>query len=709
MNAFRLLGLGLAVAFASAGSAQLTVTGFSGLTASVSTTGSFSVSIPNPAWSLGGTVGSPTTNARIAAGADNLGAYEELDFDYLAGASSRYASIRVYQNRPEVLFSVTYLNGSANSAPFPAFGSYPNNLYHLSYNGQFASPSFTDLLPDSPWIFFDASANTFIVSPASDYMASATTLNSSGQIQAGIASGIASLPTGMTHRTILTFGHGVNSTIFEWGQALTELTGKRRPSNDADILLKSISYWTDNGATYYYNAGGPSYAGTLEAVKAEFNAKGIGLGSLQLDSWWYPKGPDDVWSSHGGIWTYTAATPLFQPDLATFQATLGVPLITHARWIDAASPYRSQYTISGNVATDPQYWENVATYLQASGVKVYEQDWLGADAQTSLNLTDPNAFLGNMAASMASRGITMQYCMATPKHFLQTTNYGNLTTIRTSQDGFGSARWTSFLYASQFAGALGIWPFSDVLMSADLNSLIVATLSAGPVGIGDALGGIVAANLLKSVRSDGVIVKPDAPLTPVDSIFLNDAQAIDTPMVASTFSGFGQMRTHYIFAYVRATAAQIAIKPADYGIAGAAYLYDYLAGVGYPIAANAALSLTLNSGVGYYVLSAVGRSGIAMLGDHDQFVTMGRKRISRFADEGRISVMVDYAPGETVRTLFGYSPVPVAAAALSGAIEAPQWSASTQIFTIKVHPSSEGTAHVQIVEAGGAPASPLIK
>src|SRR5207248_3906073 len=113
---------------------------------------------------------------------------------------------------------------------------------------------------------------------------------------------------------------------------------------------KSVSYWTDNGATYYYNPGAVSYTDTLKSIKAEFDSSGITLGSMQLDSWWYPKGPDNSWSSHGGIWQYTAAPALFQPDLASFQAGLGVPLVTHARWIDAASPLRYQYAISGNVA-----------------------------------------------------------------------------------------------------------------------------------------------------------------------------------------------------------------------------------------------------------------------------------------------------------------------------------------------------------------------
>lgn len=679
--------------------AQLTINGFNGLTASLSANGAYSVFVPNPGWQFAGSLGASASNSRTASGTDNLGAWEELAFDYAAGSSSRSGSIRAYTGRPVVLFNVTYNNASPNAAPFPSLNQ-PPNLLQLSFNGTFAYPSFGELLPDSPWVFFDSAANTFIVSPASDYMVAATTTGSGNQIQGGISSQIATLPAGLTHLTALVYGQGINRTFAAWGQALTDLAGKTRPANDADTLLQSVSYWTDNGAAYYYNPGGSSYTATLEAVKSEFSTKGISLGSMQLDSWWYPKGPNDLWSSSGGIWVYTAAPTLFQPDLASFQAILGVPLTTHARWIDVASPYQTQYTISGGVATDPRYWEAAATYLQSSGVTTYEQDWLNSNAQTNFNLTDPVAFLDNMAASMSARGIDMQYCMAAPKHFLQGTNYNNLTTIRTSQDGFGPTRWTEFLYSSTFAASLGVWPFSDVLMSSDLDSLILATLSAGPVGLGDALGGISAANLLQAVRPDGVIVKPDIPAAPIDSVFISDAQGIDTPMVASTYSDFDGMRAHYIFAYTRATAAPITIAPGAYGISGAAYLYDYLKGSGYFIGAGSEKTVTLANGVGYFVLVAVGKSGVAFLGDKGHFVTLSKKRIPALTDTGHAEVTVAFAAGENVRTLFGYSPEAVAVNTVDGSVEAPSWDPATQLFTIRVHPSNSGGAALHIVRCG---------
>src|SRR5579885_2334334 len=144
--------------------------------------------------------------------------------------------------------------------------------------------------------------------------------------------------------------------------------------------------------------------------------------------------------------------------------------------------------MSGNVVIDPGYWQATAEFLASSGVATYEQDWLDADAHTDFNLYDPNAFLDNMAAALAQRNLTIQYCMAAPRHLLQSLKYGNTTTARVSFDVFTPERWTHFLYTSRLASSLGIWPFTDVFRSADSDDLLLATLSAGPVGIGDPLG-----------------------------------------------------------------------------------------------------------------------------------------------------------------------------------------------------------------------------
>jgi len=62
------------------------------------------------------------------------------------------------------------------------------------------------------------------------------------------------------------------------------------------------------------------------------------------------------------------------------------------------------------------------------------------------------------------------------------------------------------------ASALGLWPWTDAFFSKDMGSLVISTLSAGPVGVGDAIGETNTRNLMAAVRSDAVIIKPDTSL-----------------------------------------------------------------------------------------------------------------------------------------------------------------------------------------------------
>src|SRR4030081_2429183 len=120
--------------------------------------------------------------------------------------------------------------------------------------------------------------------------------------------------------------------------------------------------------------------------------------------------------------------------------------------------------------------------------------------------------------------------------------------MRVSDDRFDHDRWDSFLYTSRLAGALGVWPWTDVFMSTERDNLLLAVLSGGIVGIGDALGAADAANLRHAMRADAVLVKPDAPIVPTDETILAEAgQGASVPMVASTYSDHSGGWGRYVF------------------------------------------------------------------------------------------------------------------------------------------------------------------
>jgi hypothetical protein len=69
----------------------------------------------------------------------------------------------------------------------------------------------------------------------------------------------------------LVVGQGINNTFQIWGHAMTNLQGKTRPANDVGVMLNTLDYWTDHGATYFYNYDANlGYADTLLAVNQSF-------------------------------------------------------------------------------------------------------------------------------------------------------------------------------------------------------------------------------------------------------------------------------------------------------------------------------------------------------------------------------------------------------------------------------------------------------
>ena len=469
-------------------------------------------------------------------------------------------------------------------------------------------------------------------------------------------------------------------------------------------MLKYLGYWTDNGATYYYNYDtDKGYAGTLQSLVERYRQEQIPIRYLQLDSWWYYKTTTDAdgrpgkekksdklpageWNRYGGLLEYKAHTDLFPNGLDAFQKAIGLPLVTHNRWIDPASPYHQQYKISGIAAVDPKWWDSIADYMKTSGIVTYEQDWLDRiytySPAFSSNVGTGEAFLDDMARACQEQGITMQYCMPYPCYFLQGSRYENLTTIRASGDRFNTEPLERFsLHLASGFGSLGIWPWADVYMSGETNNVLLSTLSAGPVGIGDAIGADNKDNLLQAVRADGVIVKPDASIVPLDHSYIADAEKKLAPLVSSTYTDHDGIKTKYVFAFNRrhAPADEVHFTLGELGLSGPAYVYDYFTGTGRLLLGNDTFAAPLDkSAAKYFVVAPVGQSGIAFLGDKNKFVGTGRQRIASMRDEpGKLTVDVILAASEKSVMLHGFAISPP---------EAPgaQYDPRTKIFSIEV-------------------------
>jgi hypothetical protein len=640
---------------------------------------------------------------------DALGEYCELRFQ--GEASDETDAIRVYPAQGIVSLTVQTAGGRPE---FPRLAGVSAGWHRLGFRvAPFAPFAFNQLPHQGPWVLFDGKLRTVVVSPADHFFVSDLQLRQ-GIFTSGFLSSVAEVPAHTRHTTVLTFGTGVHTTLTAWGHALQAWAARPPVRNDAGPLLRGLSYWTDNGAYYYYRFDPKlGYTGTLLAVADKFHQDGVPLHLMQLDSWFYPKGPEQQWQVRhwehgaGGAYRYEPDKELFPDGIGAFQKKLDLPMAVHGRWVDASSPYRQMYKMSGNVIIDPRYWQQTAAWLHAANIVVYEQDWLGSFAQAEPNFTAPEAYHDEMAHAMRQQGIALQYCMPAPADYLQGVRYPNLTTIRTSDDRFDRAKWDEFLYDSQIAYALGIWPWSDVFMSSETANLVLATLSSGPVGVGDAINQIDAKNLLRAARADGVLVKPDFGIRPLDRMYAADAAGTATPMLAVAQTRQPAGAITYLFAYARHQEASAAFTPSELGYRGSVLVYNWRTGDGGLVSAGDSYQMPLTDGWGYAVVTPINLAGLALVGDPQMIATAGRKRLAATAVAGShsLKIALEFAAGERAQPLVLYALRAPRVRVTAGRLQAQRYDAASHLLHLTLAPDTRGAAQVQVIPASGQPAS----
>jgi len=242
---------------------------------------------------------------------------------------------------------------------------------------------------------------------------------------------------------------------------------------------------------------------------------------------------------------------------------------------------------------------------------------------------------------------------------------------------------------------MGIWPWVDVFMSTETNNLLLCNLSAGPIGTGDPLDKENKENLFKTMRSDGVIIKPDAPLLPTDASYIAEGKKQDSPLVATTYTDHEGIRTIYGVAIneSKKTAVDtLSLPAADLGISGAVYLYDYFAGTGTKVQVDLGKPLTVRfhgQNLAYFIASPISSTGIALLGDKGAFVGTGKKRVDSLKEEGgQLTAELLLAAQESEITLHGYARKSPKVTVQGGSASIVHFKASTGYFTVTVNPNA---------------------
>ncbi|CAN8072943.1 unnamed protein product [Agarophyton chilense] len=353
------------------------------------------------------------------------------------------------------------------------------------------------------------------------------------------------------------------AALQQWA-SLLRLRGCIRSSPDrySSIVLSHLTYWTDNGAAYWYRTEkGLSITETLIQTVKRIEKDQMPLAAVEIDSWFYPhektRNISDIGYLHvvpptGMLCWQPRDDVLGDGGFQKLRESLGnKPFIFHSRHISSESPYINELNSENWWVTDgrahPQgdtLFRKWMSDAKRWGACTYEQDWM---VEVWLGVRGLRAGAGRIYewqkqlnnAAKAER-LRLIWCMSTPADILTASNMEQVISIRSCDDyryaEDPSILWRWHLVTSSLISVLGICPFKDVFMThrnqsgtvdidgdpnAELEACL-AVMSAGPVGIGDRLGRTDRELVLKCCRADGLLIKPDVPMTAMEYSMRNE-------------------------------------------------------------------------------------------------------------------------------------------------------------------------------------------
>lgn len=577
----------------------------------------------------------------------------------------------------------------------------PKYSHQLSFMMSPMMPPMMDPIASSgPVILYADDFATMIVSPLNAF-GSTWMLRDGGKLRIGMHGDTDRIPAGTEHRFLVVSGQGINHTTQCWGALMRREAGTTPPDRYADTGLSYLGYWTDNGAAYYYSTSGElNEQDTLLAVKTNADEIGVPYGYFQIDSWWYQK-ERQTNVNPGGLISWQPQAAMFPDGLAAFQDALGLPLVAHNRWVSIHSPYldRFDFVIDDDpdvemaVPTGPGLFEEFMQSCLDWGVQTYEQDWLMNQYFGSRWLRNEpghlEQWLRNMHDSAAAAGLTTQICMTGGAHLMEAASHENVTTVRTTIDYMANVCkecfWPQFHINNMVAGALGVWPFKDNFHSGEPHGraeALISSLSAGMVGMGDAIGTTVVENVMPACRADGLLLKPDRPATAIDPMYLPHARPF-TVSTETTLDGAGEWiylaafnmasghpgrtdddRLWEVLLYDAIPVSKMFNYPEsvtdwsfdmtrDIGRSGRRVLYDWKTGQASVLTDVFTLPQIENlNDFDYMVLAPIFANGLALIGEPDKYVTMADRRFKAVKQlKHGLNVNLEGTPGETVKVL----------------------------------------------------------
>ena len=610
-------------------------------------------------------------------------------------------NIFIYPNQSILKFQLNFPSGIKNVSTnnlsdlifrFPCFDlEGPNRRVLLYRDAMFCPPS--RKIPkkgtQGPIVFYDNELNAAVLGPMDHFMLAFTKKNEN--IYHGLEGLIQEIPEGFSHSVLLLFTQGINKAIVDWCAFLQKYydVGSKNPYDDP--VLAYLGFWTQNGAYYYYRKEkGMTYEQTISYACQTFKEKGIPFRYFQLDSWWYQKTMKSLWKyppfswlgrligggAYGGTLLWEPIPEEFPDGMKALHQKIGLPFACHARWFSPKSPYLQKYqSIIGKIAALPmeaKFWDNLMKQAAEWGLIMYEQDWLrNTFSRLAFLKEDINAaenWLTWMAEAAKRNNITIQYCMAPSGAFLYALKFPAVTNARVTGDYH--ARVTKQFFYPQFsqtnilAWGVGIWPSLDCYLTTTMplrkglyrekypeQMTLLSNLGGGVICPADKAERVNKELLMKTCNNEGVLLKPDRPITANDLMFKINHK----PYIMDTWTQKGNWYWRYIVIVNlwprRVKDPQVTLGELGYNEKGILFNFitEELREIGFTDVINLELK---RMGYKYFIFAPFLTEGVALIGAYEKFVTCANKLIPEVeVDSLTLKLSVEYSPNSQLKLL----------------------------------------------------------
>jgi hypothetical protein len=388
-------------------------------------------------------------------------------------------------------------------------------------------------------------------------------------LAAGVSGLVAELPAGFEQRVLLVGRGGIAAAISGWGAAMTaNMPGGGRLTLEADVYSRATHYMTDNGAVYCYcnDVTGTPMHETVAALIAYHRSLGINPGLYHLDPFWHSHHVDDghcdgvtasAWTESEFHWAAAGGLASLDVDIQALFMLLAGPKkatdrpggnVYDADWPMVASDTQtltggSYDGIGGNsqvaASHSRAFWDFVfGARYDSTRLRALVTDtlfvWHQAFSSRLNNTVEQEQWLDGFWGAASALGMPIRVDQSNPSDHMASAEFGwpAVVSARCGLDQDCCGTWPQMAATGAFLAALQIRPVMDVLWTIEsqptrnggtrpdiVHEIIIATLTTGPVGFGDAINYTNATLLRQATRADDVILKPAAAAARVDAFY----------------------------------------------------------------------------------------------------------------------------------------------------------------------------------------------